>query len=679
MANSRLKVTELDFDTIKSNLKLFLNNQEEFTDYDFEGSALSVLIDLLAYNTHYNAYYLNMIANESFLDTALLRDSVVSHAKSIGYTPSSRKAAVAKVKIIVESGTTTPDILTIPRGTKFASEILGDYTYGFITIQNYTTSKRGTQFIFENVEIYEGSLNTVVFTQNFSTNPKQLFVLPGDNIDTRTIKVSVKPLPSSSGFEIYDLSTNIIDLNSDSPAYYLQEGRNLNYEIYFGDGFISKKLNEGAEITVTYLLTNGSDGNKASKFINLYNIAGYVSVEVQTITPSYGGSERESVDSIKFAAPQTYSTQNRLVTVKDYAAFLQTSYPGIQSVSVWGGEDQVPIVYNKIFISIKMRDGFFLSELEKERILTEIIKPKSLVTTTAEIVEPDYLYLNIIGKVSFDSSKTNLSSTDLRNLVRNSIISYNNTNLETFNSRYVQSRLQDDIDNSDASIIGSVIETKVQKRISVSLNTLKKYTVDFGVELRRGSLQDRLTSRSFEILDFQGVSRTVKIEEIPYSSTGIESIVIVNPGSKYKNVPTVTITGDGEGATAEAVVVNGSVVAINVTNPGINYTSAVVTITGDGMSASALAVSQSRIGYVRVVYYDENSEPQIINANAGTIYYETGILELKELNIISISGGFEELWFDAYAKDTIISSKRNLIVLIDTDLFEAINVDLVPV
>lgn len=679
MATSRLKVTELDFDTIKTNLKLFLNQQDEFTDYDFEGSALSVLIDLLAYNTHYNAYYLNMIANESFLDTALLRDSVVSHAKSIGYTPASRKAAVAKVKIIIQTDTTTPEILTIPRGTRFTSEILGDFTYAFVTVQNYTTTKQGSQFIFEDVEIYEGILNTVVFNYDSSTNSRQLFTLPGDNIDTRTLKVSVKTEPSSSQFEIYDLSTNIIDLNSSSSAYYLQEGRTQNYEIYFGDGFISKKLNDGAQITATYLLTNGSDANKASKFINLYNIGGYTSVELQTVVPAYGGSEREGVDSIKFAAPQSYSTQNRLVTVKDYAAFLQTSYPGIQSVSVWGGEDQVPVVYNKVFISLKMKDGYFLSELEKDRILNEIIKPKALVTTDAEIIEPEYLYLNIIGKVSYDASKTNLSSVDLRNLVRSSVINYNNINLETFNSRYVQSRLQDDIDNSDFSIIGSVIETKVQKRISVSLNQLKKYTVDFGVELKRGALQDRLISRSFDVLDFQGIRRSVKIEEIPYSSTGIESIQVTNQGSKYKSVPTITITGDGEGATAEAVVINGSVVAINIINPGINYTSATVTISGDGMSASAIAIIQNKLGYVRTVYYNENSEPQVINANAGIIYYDEGRLELNELDILSLSGNFEQLWFDAFAKDTIISSKRNTIVLIDSDLFEAIDIDLEPV
>jgi hypothetical protein len=679
MATSRLKVTELDFDTIKTNLRAFLNQQDEFTDYDFEGSALSVLIDLLAYNTHYNAYYLNMIANESFLDTALLRDSVVSHAKSIGYTPASRKAPVAKVKIIIQTDTTTPEILTIPRGTRFSSEIIGDFTYSFITTQNYTTAKKDKQFIFEEVEIYEGILNTVVFNYDAATNPRQVFTLPGDNIDTRTLKISVKNEPSSSAFEIYDLSTNIIDLNSTSSAYYIQEGRNLSYEIYFGDGFISKKLNDGAQITATYLVTNGSDANKSSKFINLFNIGGYSDVEIQTLIPAYGGSEREGVDSIKFAAPQSYSTQNRLVTVKDYAAFLQTSYPGIQSVSVWGGEDQVPVVYNKVFISLKMKDGYFLSEQEKDRIVNEIIRPKALVTTTAEIVEPEYLYLNILGKVNYDSSRTSLSSTDLRSVVRNSVINYNNLNLETFNSRYVQSRLQDDIDNSDSSVIGSVIETKVQKRISVTLNQLKKYTVDFGIELRRGALQDRLISRSFDVLDFQGIRRTVKIEEISYSSTGIESIQITNQGSKYKSTPTITITGDGQGATAEAVVLNGSVVAINVTNPGINYTSATVTISGDGMSATAIPVIQNKLGYVRTVYYNEKSEPQIINANAGTIYYDEGRLELNELDILSLTGDFEELWFDAFAKDTIISSKRNTIVLIDTDLFEAIDLELVAI
>jgi len=677
---SRLKVTDLDFDTIKTNLKQFLNQQEEFSDYNFDGSSLSILIDLLAYNTHYNAYYLNMIANESFLDTALLRDSVVSHAKLLAYTPASKNAPIALVNIDVETGTTEIDTFTIPRGTKFSSEIIGDFNYNFVTIENYTVTKSNTKYMFENVELYEGILNVINFTQNNLANPNQIFVIPDISVDTRTIKVSVKENQASSTTDTYILSKDILDLNSSSKAFFLQEGRNGFYEIFFGDDFISKKLPDGAIITVSYLVTNGTAANKANSFVALQSIGGYTDILVTTTSSASGGSEKESVQSIKFSAPQRYATQNRLVTANDYSSYLKSVYPGIQSISVWGGEEQTPVVYNKTFISLKLKDGYFISELEKKRIVEEIIRPKAIITTEAEILEPDYLYILVNGKVKYDPSKTNLSSNDLKNKVISTVNLYNDNYLETFNSRYVQSRLQDDIDNSDPSFIGSVIETKMQKRVFVTLNEYKQYTVDFGVELVRGGLFNKLISKGFDIFDSQGVRRTVLIEEIPYSFSGIESIQILNPGFGYKSAPTVTISGDGTGAKAKAIIKNGLLSEIIVTNRGRNYTSASVTLTGgDGVSGSATAITQGNIGKVRVVYYDTDSTARVVIPDAGTIYYQKGLLELKELFILSLSDLGEQLRFTAYANDNVISSKRNLIVLIDPSASDSITVELVPI
>lgn len=343
-------------------------------------------------------------------------------------------------------------------------------------------------------------------------------------------------------------------------------------------------------------------------------------------------------------------------------------------------EEQTPVVYNKTFISIKLKDGYYVSEQEKRRILEDIIKPKAIITTEAEIVDPDYLYILLNGKVKYDPSKTNLTESDLRNKVVSAINLYNDTYLETFESRYVQSRLQDDIDNADPSFIGSVIETKMQKRIPVTLNQYKKYTIDFGVELVRGGLFNKLISKSFDILDFQGNRRTIFIEEIPYSFSGIESIEITNPGFGYKSAPTVTITGDGTGAKARAVIKNGLLSEIVITNSGINYTSATVTLTGgDGISASAIPIIQGKIGKVRTVYYDDNSLAQIVNGNAGTIYYEKGLLEMNELFILSLTESGEELRFTAFANDNVISSKRNLIVLIDGVDSETIKIDMEPI
>lgn len=675
---SRLKVTDLDFDTIKTNLKQFLNQQQEFSDYNFDGSSLSILIDLLAYNTHYNAYYLNMIANESFLDTALLRDSVVSHAKLLAYTPSSRTAPIAIVNVEIDSGNTSINVSNIDRGSKFSSEIIGDFNYNFVTIKNYTVTKSNTKFIFENVELYEGIINTINFTQNNATNPNQIHVLPDLNIDTRTLKVDVFPGGfANTSSDTYLLSKDILDLNSSSQAYFLQEGRNGFYEIFFGDDFISKKLPDGAGIQVSYLVTNGTAANKANSFISLQNINGYTDIVVRTTSSASGGSEKESVQSIKFSAPQRYATQNRLVTAKDYSSYLKSVYPGIQSISVWGGEEQVPVVYNKTFISIKLKDGYYLSDTEKNRIVENIIKPKAIITTEAEIIEPDYLYLMINGKVKYDPSRTNLSSNDLKNKVISTVNLYNDTYLETFESRYVQSRLQDDIDNADNSFIGTVIETKMQKRIPVTLNEYKQYTVDFGVELVRGGLFNKLISKPFEIFDFQGVRRKVLIEEIPYSFSGIESIQILNPGFGYKSAPTVTITGDGTGAKAKAIIKNGKLSEIVLTNSGINYTSASITLSGGGgLSGSAIAIIQGKIGKVRTVYYDENSVARIINSDAGTIYYDKGLLELRELSILSLSGFDELLYFTGYANDNVISSKRNLVILIDSAASDSITVEL---
>lgn len=677
---SRLKVTDLDFDVIKANLKEFLNQQSEFSDYNFEGSSLSILIDLLAYNTHYNAYYLNMIANEAFLDTSLLRDSVVSHAKLLGYIPASRNSPVAIVDIEIETNSTAIDSFTMTRGTKFASEVINDFSYNFTTIENYTVTKSETKYRFENIELYEGTLNTVLFTQDDASNPNQLFVIPDKNVDTRTIRVLVKENPSNTSSDSYTLSTDILDLSSTSKAFFLQEGRNEFFEIFFGDGYISKKLPDGAQVTVTYLVSNGTAANKANSFINMQTIGGYSDILITSKSPATGGAERETVQSIKFSAPQRYSTQNRLVTAKDYASYIKTTYPGVQSISVWGGEEQTPIVYNKTFISLKLKDGYFISDLEKRRIIEEIVKPKAIITTEAEIVDPDYLYIMVNGKVKYDSAKTNLTSSELKNKVISAISLYNDNYLETFESRYVQSRLQDEIDNSDTSFIGSVIQTKVQKRAETFFNEYKKYTIDFGIELARGGLLTKLISSDFDVYDFQGTRRTVHIEEIPYSFSGIEGVEIINPGFGYLSAPTVTISGDGTGATALAKINNGSISEITVTNPGINYTSATITLSGgSGTSASALPVIQGKIGKVRLVYYDTNSEAKVLVSDAGTIYYDKGILELKELNILSVSTPDDLIRFTAFAADSVISSKRNLIVLIDTASSDTIVIDMVPV
>lgn len=677
---SRLKVTDLDFDTIKTNLKAFLNQQSEFTDYDFEGSGLSVLIDLLAYNTHYNAYYLNMVANEAFLDTALLRDSVVSHAKLLNYTPASRSASMATLNISIVTSDTTIDTFTIPRGTTFASELIVDQIYNFVTIQNHTVSKSNVSYLFENVEIYEGTINTVIFDLNITSNPNQIFSLPDINIDTKTLLVSVRPNKITSLYDTYILSTDVLETDSSSLVFYLQEGKNQQYEIYFGDDHISKMLSDGSEITVSYLITNGDAANKAgtgaNSFVPVSTISALYPVTITTVDSATGGNEKETVDSIKFSAPKRYATQNRLVTSKDYASFIKSNYPGIQSISVWGGEEQVPIVYNKTFISLKMKGGYYLSETEKTRILNDIVRPKAILTVESEIIDPEYLYILVNGTVKYDITKTNLSQNDLLQKITNTIKNYNTTNLENFDSRYIQSKLQSSIDNSDVSFIGSVIQTKVQKRLTPSLNINQSYTIDFGVELNRGSLNNNMVSSFFNINDSQGALRTARIEEIPYSFTGIEIIEITNPGFSYKTTPTIAITGDGSGATATAKLKNGIISSITITNPGVNYTRATISVVGDGYSGSAIANLQGKKGRARLVYYNENSEAVVLNSYAGTIYYDSGILELTSLQMISAIDIDGLVRFTSYAYDNIINSSRNTLILIDPNSSDSVSIEI---
>jgi len=665
----RLRVTELDFDTIKNNLKLFLNQQSEFTDYDFEGAGLSTLLDILAYNTHYNAYYLNMVANESFLDTALLRDSVVSHAKSLGYTPHSQQAAVATINFIGQSSTSNQGTLTIPSGYSFLSNQIDNTTYNFIVLEDTIVTKANSQYIFENLQISEGQLITYNFVHDQATNPKQVFTLPDTNIDTSTIKVIVRQSLSNTSFEIYNRVDEVNDVTGTDSVFFLQETRGQRYQIYFGNDSVGKSVPDSSVVTVSYLVTNGTQANKANNFIataplldsNSESINDFI---IQPIVAAAGGSERETVENIKLLAPSQFVAQNRLVTKNDYGSFLQRTYLAADSISVWGGEEQTQKSYGKVFISIKPKDGFFVSETEKRRIVSELIQPKNIVGTNVEILDPEFLFIKTNSIVKYDKSRTTRSASSLIDAVKASVVNYKNSFINKFNSNFILSKLENQIDLVDNSIIGSETSIRVEKRIEPNLNTTSSYIIDFGVALNRGTLLNRLVSNEFTISD-GGVVRVAQIEETPQSFTGVEQILITDPGFGFTSIPTVTITGDGFGATAEASIVNGKIQSITVTNRGINYTRAIVTISGGGgVGGSATAVVSGKVGNLRVIYYDANAEKRAIKPNVGSINYDTGLILINDLNIISVlSGPF--LKIDVEAQRSIIESKRNTIITID--------------
>ena len=670
MANARLQISDLDFDQIKTNLKAYLKQQSQFQDYDFDGAGLNILLDILAYNTHYNSYYLNMVANEAFLDTALLRDSVVSHAKTLGYIPFSVTAPRAIVNVTVDSGTTTPETLTIPRGFTFSSNLIDSLSYNFVVLEESTVTKSNTSFFFEDLEIYEGSLVTYVFNYTENSNPKSVFVLPDNNIDTKTISVSVSPNVGNTSTQVYNQVTDILDITSTSEAYFLQESKNGNYEIYFGDGVIGKALNDGAVVTVTYLVTNGVAANQTDGFIAAAPIGAYSDIVIDVVDVASGGATRETVDSIKYSAAAQYATQNRLVTTSDYESYIKSKYPSIDSLSVWGGEDETPKVFGKVYISLKPKTNYFISETEKQRIIDEIINPKAIVSVSAEIRDPEFLYLIVESLVQYDQKKTSLDEGTIRNNIRQAILDFRDTNLNKFAGTFVLSKLQDAIDSTNGeAIIGSETVVRVQRRFKPKLNESASYTIQYDVPIQRGTLVDKLTSTQFTVFDIAGVARAAQFEEATQSFTGISSIQVTNPGVGFTTAPTITITGDGSNATAEAVIVNGKIQSINITNRGTDYTRATISITGgNGFGAEAVVVIDGKTGTLRTVYFDSLAQRQIINSNAGTINYDTGEIIINDIRFLSVNSddGLIRLTIEA-EKGIIESKKRNILTIDETD------------
>ena len=683
----RLRVTELDFDTIKLNLKTFLNQQSQFTDYDFEGSGLNVLLDILAYNTHYNAYYLNMVANESFLDTALLRDSVVSHAKTLGYLPHSMKAPNATINFLVSSPNTTDGTLTIPAGYSFLSNQIDSKVYNFVVLEDTIVTKANSSYYFENLDISEGQLITYSFNHNQTSNPKQTFLLPDNNIDTTTIKVGVSSSPATTNIEIYSLVTDILDIKNDSSVYYLQETKNGQYQIYFGNGIVGKSLPDGSVVSITYLVTNGTSANKANNFVGALTLSDSLSQTLTnfTVTPisaAAGGSERETVDSIKFSSTAQFSTQNRLITTKDYESYLTKNYPSIDSISVWGGEEETPRAYGKVFVSLKPKEDYYISETEKRRILTEIIAPKAIVSVETIIRDPEYLYLLVSNYVQYNKNKTTQNAEGIKNSIKNAILLYNQTYLNKFGATFVLSKLQDSVDGVDLNaILGSETILRLQKRFEPDLTISASYIINFNSVLYRGTLTNRMTSTEFDVFDRTGTRRTVILEEVPQSYTGVSSVQVTNRGAGFITNPTVTITGDGVGATATATIVNGGLDSITLTNRGSGYTRAVATLSGGdgGYGATAIVILDARYGNLRTIYFDDLAQRQVVQEDVGTIDYNLGIVTLNDLRILSVVSTDGLIRLTIQSERGIVTSNKSTIITIDSTDTSSIVTNLVEI
>lgn len=684
-ANSTLRVSELDFQAIKTNLKDFLRQQDAFTDYDFEGSGMSVLIDLLAYNTHYMGYYLNMVANEMFLDTAQLRNSILSHAKAINYIPASKKGALVRTNIVVSPSVSEDQvstILTLDRYTKFLAQDIDGVNYPFVALHSNTVSKSGDTFTFSNVYLKQGE---VVTRQYIVGSSNATFSIPSGNVDTTTLIVTVQESPSNTFTESYELASDLTTLDANSKVFWVEEQPDQNYVFYFGDSIIGKRPRPGNIVIATYMDVVGSSANAISRFFLADPIGGSYddNVSITAATASYGGVEKETVEQIRFRAPYFYTAQNRAVTRNDYESLLLHDYNNIDAVSVWGGEENDPVVYGKVYLSLKTKGNYALTIAEKEEIKSALIRSRNVLTVIPEIVDPDYNYVLMVGRVHYNPSLTSRTSGELLTLVRAAIADYNSDELNTFRSIFRKSRLQHYIESCEPSITGSDIDIFIQKRIELATNETKNYDIKFNMPLRKGDfLQKLYTYPTIVTPDLLSINRDTYYEEVPSSFTGVDSIEVVNPGINYATIPTVTISGDGTGASARAVVVNGKVNRIEMITKGANYTRATVTITGgDGSEATATAKLEARLGTLRTYYFKSNGEKVFINESAGTINYDTGALSL--IGLLPLSVGDNPIYDDdvltinAPTENEIIIPLRNRILTIDENNPQSIQIEMV--
>lgn len=684
---SALNVTELDFDSIKNNLKEFLRSQSEFTDYDFEGSGMSVLLDILAYNTHYMGYYLNMVGNEMFLDTAQLRASILSHAKAINYVPASRQGAQAKINVKVTPAPgedQNATYITLDKYTKLFSVDKEGMNYPFVTLYSNTASKVGGSFNFSNVTIKQGEVITLQYQMD-PLNTSRRFDIPSQNVDTTTILVNVQESPSNTDTSTYVLAQDITELTGDSKVYFIEENENLTYTLYFGDNIIGKKPKNGSVIIVTYLDNLGEKANNISNFVFNDPIAGLYSdnVQISTTATSYGGLEKETIDEVRFRAPYFYTTQNRAVTKYDYKTLMKKDYDFIDYISVWGGEDNDPVVYGKVFISVKPKGNYQLTNLEKERIKNEIIKERGILTVTPEIVDPDYVYIMIRGKIYYDSKLTTLSANQLTEYIRAAIQDYSVDELNTFDSVFRKTKLENYIENADPSITTCDIKVFAQKRFRVDPGQSKNYTIKYNFHVQHDDENRLSTFPSIQLYDLSSVVRDSYIEEEPHSDTGIYSILVGDGGINYTTAPTVTIRGDGSGATAVAEVIAGRVSYIKVINPGKNYTYATAVLEGGNGSGATIKEVQLEIerGYLRSYYFKESGEKVIIRSGIGTIYHPTGLITLDSLRVLSTTENAfydtDYLTMSVMVKDGVIYPLRNRVITIDDKDPRAILIDVI--
>ena len=547
--------TNLDFDQIKTTLKNYLKANSNFTDYDFEGSNLSTILDVLAYNTYITSYNANMVANEVFIDSATLRENVVSLARNIGYIPKSRKAATSTVSFFVDTSSITPPpvSLTLHKGPiASTSGSFGNQSFVFSILEDITVPVFNNIASFDEIKIYEGVLLTSNFTYN-PRNPNQRYILPNSGIDTDLISAIVRPNETSTISVKYNLQDSLFNVNSESEVYYIQEIEDERYELIFGDGVFGKALEDGNYIQVSYIVSNGDSGNGIGQFTFsgrlsytrnsiTYNITSGISL-LTTGLISSGGESIEPVESIRKFAPRIYASQNRALTSNDYETLIPAKiYPETESISVFGGEELIPPQYGKVFISIKPRTGDFLPNLIKENIKLKL-KQYAVAGIVPEILDLKYLYLEVISNVYYNSNLAPNAS-DISSIVQSNALKYaESTELNKYGARFKYSKFLKIIDDSHDAVTSNITTIQMRRDLRVVLNSFAEYSIGFGNQFHINSMNGyNIKSTAFRV---SGISEEVYISDIPDTNRSTGSIFMFTIPNISSVNPTIVKRGIG--------------------------------------------------------------------------------------------------------------------------------------
>ena len=541
--------SNLDFDQVKTSLKEYLKANSTFTDYDFAGSNLSSIIDLLAYNTYITSYNANMVSNEVFIDSATLRENVVSLARNIGYLPKSRKAAAATISFFVDCSNIipTPASITLGAGPVCSSSgSFGNQSFLFSIVSPITVPVRDGIASFDEISVYQGSYLTSNFTYS-SRTPNAKFILPNAGIDTSLIRVTVRDTQQSTTSTNYSVQDSLFDITSSSKVYYLQEVEDERYQLIFGDGVFGKALEEGNYITANYIVCNGDSANG----VNSFDFAGILSYTrngltytvtsgislVNTDISAKGGETIESVDSIKKFAPRIYASQNRALTANDYETLIPAKiYPDTESISVFGGEELIPPQYGKVFISIKPRTGDFLPNLLKENIRTKL-KKYAVAGIVPEILDLKYLYIEVDSKIYYNSNLTT-NAASVSSIVQNNALKYSESSeMNKYGARFKYSKFLNIIDQSDEAVTSNITTVSIRRDLRIVLNTFAEYSIGFGNEFHIKSMSGyNIKSSPFKV---SGVPEDVYVSDIPNTNRNNGSLFLFTVPNTSSTTPTI--------------------------------------------------------------------------------------------------------------------------------------------